>query len=138
MGLNGLIAAGVPQDWTTHKIGHELTAIYGIDHAKTLATVLPALWEVRRKEKGAKLVQYAERVWDIKEGSDDEKIDLAINKTRDFFESLDMPTHLSAYGLKESDVDTVVDSLERHGMTNLSETGDLGLDISRKVIEKAL
>ncbi|MDU7968143.1 MAG: NADH-dependent alcohol dehydrogenase, partial [Paeniclostridium sordellii] len=60
------------------------------------------------------------------------------NKTRDFFESLDMPTHLSAYGLKEFDVDTVVDSLERHGMTNLSETGDLGLDISRKVIEKAL
>ncbi|MBC8630097.1 iron-containing alcohol dehydrogenase [[Eubacterium] tenue] len=138
MGLNGLIAAGVPQDWTTHKIGHELTAIYGIDHAKTLATILPALWEVRRKEKGAKIVQYAERVWDIKEGSDDEKIDLAISKTREFFESLDMPTHLSKYGLTKDDVDTVVDSLNRHGMTNLSETGDLGLDISRKVIEKAL
>lgn len=138
MGLNGLIAAGVPQDWTTHKIGHELTALFGIDHAKTLATVLPALWEVRRKEKGAKLVQYAERVWDIKDGTNDEKIDLAISKTREFFESLDMPTHLSAYGLKESDVDTVVDALESHGMTNLSETGDLTLDISRKVIEKAL
>ncbi|MGL5755530.1 MAG: iron-containing alcohol dehydrogenase [Paraclostridium sp.] len=138
MGLNGLIAAGVPQDWTTHKIGHELTALFGIDHAKTLATVLPALWEVRRKEKGAKLVQYAERVWDIKDGTDDEKIDLVISKTREFFESLDIPTHLSAYGLKESDVDTVVDALENHGMTNLSETGDLTLDISRKIIEKAL
>lgn len=138
MGLNGLIAAGVPQDWTTHKIGHELTALFGIDHAKTLATVLPALWEARTKEKGAKLVQYAERVWDIKDGTDDDKIDLAISKTREFFESLDMPTHLSAYGLKESDVDTVVDALESHGMTNLSETGDLTLDISRKVIEKAL
>ncbi|MEG2786855.1 MAG: iron-containing alcohol dehydrogenase [Romboutsia sp.] len=138
MGLNGLIAAGVPQDWTTHKIGHELTALFGIDHAKTLATVLPALWEVRRKEKGAKLVQYAERVWNIKEGTDDEKIDLAISKTREFFESLDMPTHLSAYGLNKSDVDTVVAALESHGMTNLSETGDLTLDISRKVIEKAL
>ena len=138
MGLNGLIAAGVPQDWTTHKIGHELTAIYGIDHAKTLAAVLPALWEVRRNEKGPKLVQYAERVWDIKEGSDDEKIDLAIRKTREFFESLDMPTHLSNYGLKKEDVNTVVSSLEGHGMTNLSERGDLGLDISRKIIEKAL
>lgn len=138
MGLNGLISAGVPQDWTTHKIGHELTAMYGIDHAKTLAAVLPALWEVRRNEKGPKLVQYAERVWDIKEGSDDEKIDLAIRKTREFFESLDMPTHLSNYGLKKEDVNTVVSSLERHGMTNLSERGDLGLDISRKIIEKAL
>lgn len=138
MGLNGLIGAGVPQDWTTHKIGHELTALYGIDHAKTLAAVLPALWEVRRNEKGPKLVQYAERVWDIKEGSDDEKIDLAIRKTREFFESLDMPTHLSVYGLKKEDVDTVVNSLECHGMTNLSERGDLGLDISRKIIEKAL
>ncbi|WP_270660278.1 iron-containing alcohol dehydrogenase [Paraclostridium bifermentans] len=138
MGLNGLIAAGVPQDWTTHKIGHELTALYGIDHAKTLAAILPALWEVRRNEKGSKLIQYAERVWNIKEGSDDEKIDLAIRKTREFFESLDMPTNLSVYGLKKEDVDTVVNSLECHGMTNLSERGDLGLNISRKIIEKAL
>lgn len=138
MGLNGLIAAGVVQDWTTHKIGHELTALYGIDHAKTLATVLPALWEVRRNEKGGKLVQYAERVWDITDGTDDEKIDLAINKTREFFESLGIPTHLSAYGLKETDVDTVVNALESHGMTNLGETRDITLDISRKIIEKAL
>ena len=138
MGLNGLIGSGVPQDWTTHKIGHELTALYGIDHAKTLATILPALWEVRKNEKRAKLVQYAERVWDIKKGSDDEKISLAITKTREFFESLDIPTHLSAYGLKKEDIDTVINSLKSHKMINLSERGDLGLEISRKIIENAL
>ena len=63
MALNGLIGAGVPQDWSTHLIGHELTALYGIDHARTLAIVLPANLQVRRQEKREKLLQYAARVW---------------------------------------------------------------------------
>ena len=138
MGLNGLIGAGVPQDWTTHKIGHELTALYGIDHAKTLATILPALWEVRKDEKREKLLQYAKRVWHITDGSDDEKIDLAIMKTRNFFESLGISTHLSSYGLKQDDVDAIINSLKKHKMQNLSERGDIGIEISRKIIEKAL
>ena len=62
MALNGLIGAGVPQDWATHMIGHELTALHGIDHARTLAIVLPALLNERRPKR-AKLLQYAERVW---------------------------------------------------------------------------
>jgi NADP-dependent alcohol dehydrogenase len=62
MALNGLIATGVPVDWTTHMIGHELTAMFGIDHGKTLAIVQPAVWAVRKGKKRDKLLQYAERV----------------------------------------------------------------------------
>ena len=65
MALNGIIGAGVPQDWATHMIGHELTALFGIDHGQTLAIVYPALLEVRRNQKRAKLLQYAQRVWHI-------------------------------------------------------------------------
>lgn len=138
MGLNGLIGSGVPQDWTAHMIGHELTAIFGIDHAKTLACLQPSIWNVRREKKHAKLLQYGERVWNITEGTEEERIDLAINKTREFFESLGIKTHLSDYGVTTDRIDDVINSLEKHGMTGLSETEDLTLDISRKVIEEAM
>jgi NADP-dependent alcohol dehydrogenase len=65
LALNGLIGAGVPQDWATHMIGHEITALYGLDHAQTLAIVLPAMLDVRKETKRAKLLQYAERIWGI-------------------------------------------------------------------------
>ena len=138
MALNGVIAAGVPQDWATHMIGHELTALFGIDHGQTLAIVLPALLDVRREQKRAKLLQYAERVWHIENGSEEEKIDLAIQKTRDFFESLGVKTHLSRYGVTADKIPVVVEQLKAHGLTALSETQDLTLDISRKILEKAL
>lgn len=138
MALNGIIAAGVPQDWATHMIGHELTALFGIDHGQTLAIVYPALLEVRREQKHAKLLQYAERVWNITHGSEDERIDLAIHKTRDFFESLGIKTHLSQYGVTAEKIPLVIESLKAHGMTSLSETRDLGLTISQKILEKAL
>mgnify|MGYP002143930363 CR=1 FL=1 len=80
LALNGLIGAGVPQDWATHMIGHELTALYGIDHARTLAIVLPALLNERRVAKRAKLLQYAERVWGLTTGSEDERITAAITR----------------------------------------------------------
>lgn len=97
MALNGLIGLGVPQDWATHGIGHELTALYGIDHARTLATVLPSLLHVQRAEKNEKLLQYAERVWGIREGDDKTRIDAAIQKTAAFFEKLGIPSRLDAY-----------------------------------------
>lgn len=90
MALNGLIGAGVPQDWATHMLGHELTALYGLDHARTLAIVLPAMLDQRRDTKRAKLLQYADRVWEIRTGSDDQRIDAAIERTRAFFESLNL------------------------------------------------
>ena len=95
MALNGIIGVGVPQDWATHMIGHELTAKFGIDHGKTLSIVYPSLVEVVKEQKFAKLLQYAERVWGITEGTDAEKVDAAIAKTRDFFESLGIETRLS-------------------------------------------
>jgi NADP-dependent alcohol dehydrogenase len=138
MALNGLIGAGVPQDWATHFIGHELTALFGIDHGQTLAIVLPALLEVRREQKHAKLLQYAERVWHIESGSVEEKIDMAIQKTREFFESLGVKTRLSAYGVGADKIAVIVEQLKAHGMTAISETGDLTLDISQKILERAL
>lgn len=136
--LNGIIGAGVPQDWATHMIGHELTALLGIDHGQTLAIVLPSLLEVRCEQKRAKLLQYAERVWHIMSGSEEEKIDLAIRKTREFFESLGVKTRLSQYGVGADKIPVIVEQLKAHGMTALSETQDLTLDISQKILEKAL
>ena len=138
LALNGLIGAGVPQDWATHMIGHEITALAGIDHGQTLAIVLPALLEARREQKRTKLLQYAERVWHIENGSDNEKIDKAIQKTRDFFESLGIKTRLSDYGVKADKIPVIVEQLKAHGMTGLSETSDITPEVSRKILEKAM
>ncbi|WP_426147592.1 iron-containing alcohol dehydrogenase [Polaromonas sp. DSR2-3-2] len=138
LALNGLIGAGVPQDWATHMIGHELTALYGIDHARTLAIVLPSLLKVKRETKRAKLLQYAERVWHITSGTDDERIDAAIERTRAFFESLGIQTQLSGYALGQEAVDAVVAQLEAHGMTALGEHKDISLEVSRAILQAAL
>jgi NADP-dependent alcohol dehydrogenase len=138
LALNGLIGAGVPQDWTTHMIGHEITALCGIDHGQTLAIVLPALLEVRREQKHGKLLQYAERVWHIESGSDEEKINLAISKTREFFERLGVKTRLSKYGIGADKIPVIVEQLKAHGMTKLSETQDITPEISQKILERAL
>lgn len=138
MALNGLIGAGVPQDWATHMIGHELTALHGIDHARTLAIVLPALLNERRDPKRAKLLQYAERVWGLRDGSEDERIDAAIARTRGFFESLGVPTRLGAYGLGGAQADAVVAQLQSHGMVQLGEQREITPEVSRRVLEAAL
>ncbi|MGL4861705.1 MAG: NADH-dependent alcohol dehydrogenase, partial [Cetobacterium sp.] len=138
MALNGLIGAGVPQDWTTHMIGHEITAMFGVDHGKTLAILQPAIWEVRKEKKREKLIQYAERVWNIEEVNNDLKIKQAIEKTRLFFEELGVKTHLSDYGITKDKIDDLILALEKNHRTSLSETGDLSLEISREILEKAL
>ena len=113
------------KDWATHMIGHELTAMFGIDHGQTLAIVYPSVLEVMKEQKRAKLLQYAERVWNIASGTEDEKIDLAIQKTREFFESLGIKTRLSEYGVEKDKIAAVVEQLKAHGMTALSETGKI-------------
>ncbi len=97
MGLNGLISQGVPTDWGVHVIGHELTAQFGIDHARTLAIVAPRYYEYCFNSKKEKLAQYAERVWKITEGSVEDKAHQAITKTEKFFISLGIKTKLSEY-----------------------------------------
>lgn len=138
MALNGLIGAGVPQDWSTHYIGHELTAVHGIDHARTLAIVLPANMHVRRQEKREKLLQYAERVWRIVDGDEDQRIDAAIAQTRDFFEQLGLPTRLSDYQLGMSDIDVIIQQLESHNLTQLGEHKNVSLELSRQILEASL
>lgn len=94
--LNGNLRCGVITDWTTHMIGHELTALYGIDHACTLAIIAPRLYENRFEDKKEKLTQYGKRVWNLS-GADEEIAKMAIVKTEDFFQSLGVKTRLSEY-----------------------------------------
>jgi NADP-dependent alcohol dehydrogenase len=125
MALNGLIGAGVPQDWTTHTIGHELTALHTIDHARTLAIVLPSVLTIRREAKREKLLQYAERVWGLTTGDPDERITEAIHQTRHFFESLGLETRLFDYGLGPETIKRVVERFEQRGWTGLGERQDI-------------
>jgi len=138
MGLNGLIGAGVPQDWTAHMIGHELTAMFGIDHGQTLAIMVPAIWKVRKGEKRQKLLQYARRVLRIDEADDEMTVDLAISRTREFFESLGVKTRLSEHGVGEDKIGALVAELEKKGLTALSETKDITPEISRTILKEAL
>ena len=138
MALNGLIGTGVVQDWSTHMIGHELTVKYDIDHARTLAIVLPAMMQVRREAKRDKLLQYAERVWGLASGSEGERIDAAIGKTRGFFESLGVPTRLGDYGIGAEAVPAIVEQLRAHGMSAIGERREVTLEVSRQVLETCL
>jgi len=138
LALNGLIGAGVPHDWATHMIGHEITALHGLDHAQTLAVILPTMLDLRREEKREKLLQYAERVWKINTGTDAQRIDMAINNTRNFFEQLGIKTRLSAYNIGSKDIQPLLDQLEAHGMVTLGEHNTVNLVMSGKVLEASL
>jgi NADP-dependent alcohol dehydrogenase len=94
--------------------------------------------EIRKDKKREKLLQYAVRVWNINEGDDDAKIDMAISNTRNFFESLGIKTHMSDYDITSSKIDDIIEALEKHGLTLLSETKDLTPAISRKILENAM
>ncbi len=122
--LNGLIGSGVPQDWATHAMGHELTALYGIDHAQSLAVVLPGMLCHQRERKRAKLLQYAERVWQLCDGDEDSRVDRAIKRTEEFFRSLGVGTRLSDYDITTEAVELVASRLEKRGV-KLGEHGDL-------------
>ena len=125
MALNGMIAAGVPQDWATHMIGHEITALHGLDHAQTLAVVLPGTMIACQDAKREKLLQYAERVWGIRDGVAGDRIVAAVDRTRKFFESLGVPTRLSNYGVASDTIPVIVERLETRGTTSLGERGDV-------------
>lgn len=96
-GLNYWLSVGMPQDWATHRIGHELTALYGLDHGQSLAIVLPRLWNQRKKDKASKLAKLAREVFGCKEADDLKASDCAIKKTQEFFQSVGMPTSLCDY-----------------------------------------
>jgi NADP-dependent alcohol dehydrogenase len=137
MALNGLIGVGVPQDWATHMIGHELTAYHGIDHARTLAIVLPGVMNIKRTLKKDKILQLGERVWGIIDGTDDERIDQTIQKTVDFFESVGLPTRLPDYDVPTETIDTICTRFEKRGY-KIGEKADIGPAEIRTILESRL
>ena len=128
---------GVPQDWATHMIGHELTALHGIDHARTLAVVLPGLLQVQRAGKREKLLQYAARVWDLREGGEDARIDAAIAATRKFYEALGIGTRLADYGMTVDIAAEVARRLAARGAVKLGERGDITPAVVEKILRLA-
>jgi len=113
--LNGLLGCGVDQDWSTHGIGHEMTALYGIDHARTLAVILPGLLSYLRKQKEEKLLQYGERIWGITMGDSNVRIDEAIARTCLFFESLGIDTRYSDLGIEEDAPEKIAARIVKKG-----------------------
>lgn len=140
MALNGLIGTGVPQDWTTHMIGHELTSLHGIDHARTLTIVLPSVMRELKDSKKEKLLQYARNVWNITDTAleDDAIIETAIVYTENFFRELDLPVSLADVDLTESAIEPIIKQLEAHNMVKLGEHGKNDLDVSRRILQRAV
>lgn len=138
MALNDLIACGVPGDWATHRIGHELTGLYGLDHAATLAIVLPSLLTVKRAQKREKLLQYAERVFGITTGDEEARIDEAIARTRAFFEAMGVRTRLADYGLDATAIPAVAEKLRQHWPVPLGEHRDVTPDAAAEILTLAL
>lgn len=136
MALNGLIQQGVPGDWAVHAMGHELTALYGIDHARTLAIVGPNHYRYNFESKKVKLAQYAERIWNIEEGTAEEKANIGIEKTEEFFHSLGIDTKLSEYTDDYSETGRIVSKrFTDRGWTGLGEHKTLSPSDAEKIIE---
>ncbi|WP_339919161.1 iron-containing alcohol dehydrogenase [uncultured Flavobacterium sp.] len=135
MALNGLIQKGVPSDWATHMIGHELTAMYGIDHARTLAVIAPSLYKVMFETKKGKLAQYGKRIFNLT-GTEDEIANEAINKTVEFFHTMGMDTKLSDY-TKDYDktADFIVNRFDERGWKGLGEKQNITLDKVKSIVE---
>jgi len=138
LALSGLIGAGVPQDWTTHNLGHELTALFGLDHARSLAAVLPAVLELRREQKQQKLLQYAERIFGIHEGDETVRASAAIARTATFFEQMGLPTRLSAHGIGEEAIPRIIDQLKAARRLRMGERLDVTLEHARAMLTRAL
>jgi NADP-dependent alcohol dehydrogenase len=138
MALNGLIQKGVPTDWAIHMMGHELTALYGIDHARTLAILAESHYKYNFETKKEKLAQYAERVWNITEGTIEYKAKTGIKKTTEFFQSIGIDTKLSDYTESyKNAAKTVASKLEERGMIKLGEHKAITPSDVEKIVELA-
>jgi NADP-dependent alcohol dehydrogenase len=139
MALNGIIQKGVPTDWSIHAIGHEITAAYGIDHARTLAIVLPSMYRYKIDNKEAKLAQYGRRVLGL-EGDDRTVAEAAIDATEEFFRSLGIGTTLSDYQVAEvaSFPSKCVEAMEAQRTIILGEKRDIRAEDVRSILEEAL
>ena len=138
LALNGLIGRGVPQDWSTHAIGHQLTALHGLDHAQSLAVVLPSLLREQSAQKQEKLAQFAERVWHSSREDKALRIEEAIIRTEQFFQQMGVGTRLADYGLTESCIPAICSNLKRFGLTALGEQQDIDPDKVARILSHAL
>ncbi len=133
MGLNGFISMGVPQDWCTHMIGHELTALCGLTHGATLAIVFPGMLRTLTDKKRAKLLQYGERIWGISTGLPETRVAMTIEKTETFFRNLGLPTRLGEVNIG----DDVIDEIERRFNerdVHLGEDGDVTGSVAKQIL----
>ena len=134
MGLNGFVAMGVPQDWATHMIGHEITALHGLSHGHTLAIVLQGTLRVLADQKGDKIVQYGQRIWGIDSGSREERIDKAIARTEEFFRSLGVTTRLHEEGIGEETIAEIERRFDERGVT-FGEKRNVTGSVARRILE---
>jgi NADP-dependent alcohol dehydrogenase len=139
MALNGLIQKGVPSDWAIHTIGHELTALYSIDHARTLAIIAANRYRYSFTEKREKLAQCAERVFKIQSGTEEEKALHCINKIKDFFHSINIPTKLSSYNIEYQKTGEIIeDRFTKRGWNGIGENKNISPSDVRKIIEMSV
>ena len=137
MGLNGFHALGVTQDWCTHMIGHELTALHGLTHGATLAIVFPGTLRVLREQKKGKILQYGERIWNIASGSDDERIEKTIAKTEEFFASLGLSTRLHQENIGEATIAEIERRFNERKVA-FGENANVTGSVARKILESVM
>lgn len=131
--LNGWIGCGVPQDWSSHRMGYALTVRFGLDHAQTLAVLLPGVLAYFRKEKEAKLVRTGEILFGVSEGTAEERARKTIGEMEIFFRKMGLKTRLSEYGIKESDIDGLVEPLKRMDW-KLGEYGKIDWQVAKEIM----
>lgn len=132
LALNDFIRMGISQDWATHMIGHELTALHGTTHGHSLAIVMPGTLRVLKEQKHEKLLQYGKRVFGITEGSEQERVDKAIEKTEEFYRSLGLTTRLSEEKIGVETIKTIAKRFNDRGVAfgeNRNVTGDVAREI---------
>ena len=131
--LNGFIGSGVPQDWATHMIGHEITAFYGLDHARSLAVVQPHLLRVMIQDKKQKLTQMGNIVFDLPENTE-----LIIETIEYMYQSIGVSTKLKDYNVDDKVIENITGALKKHGMSEMGEKGNLTLDKVALILENSL
>lgn len=131
--LNVWIGQGVPQDWSSHRMGYSLTARFGLDHAQTLAVLLPGVMTYMRKEKQAKLVRMGEVVFGITEGNEEERAARTIEACETFFRTMGLKTHLGEYGIQESDLDALAAPIDKLGW-RLGEHHNIDSKVAREIM----
>ncbi len=134
MALNGFVGMGVRQDWCTHMIGHELTALHGITHGETLVMVYPAVMRTLLTKKRAKLLQFGARIWGLRVGPLDVCATQVADKTEEFFRSLGLRTRLSEAGIGQDTIDEVARRFTDR-QAAYGEDGDVTGDVAREILE---